>query len=213
MDCRNLKEISILAETFAFDEIIFGGSTGISAVHCPPGADIKILGSTLRNTEWGHGDGYLMLGKTLVGYNGTEEILDDIPEKTERIAAEAFAERKVQRVLRRGEEHQIDREDRGVETEHLPGRGKQGVQKELSRRGAARYDQQGGGQLGPGWDQIAQEAQDQSGEEQHAENGGAHSERGAKIRARTQSGHGAEEQKRCGILKQKLSFVHALTSS
>ena len=89
----------------------------------------------------------------------------------------------------------------------------QGVKQELSRGGTARYDQQGGGQPGFGMDQIAQEAKYQRGEEQHAEDGGAHAERGTQIRARAQSGPGAEEQKRCGILKQKLSFVHALTSS
>lgn len=86
--CPNLTEIVIKSSSLQITELDpFEGDTSVSIISCPSDADIHIEGSVFGDTAWINEEGYRMLGTTLMRYNGSAEVLDDIPENTKRLNA------------------------------------------------------------------------------------------------------------------------------
>ncbi len=90
--CQNLAEIVINSSSFSFySQYGFQGAEKLESIRCPEDADIIFYYPEFQDTPWFNAPGCRLLGTTLVRYNGTQEILDDIPVQTTRIARSAFS--------------------------------------------------------------------------------------------------------------------------
>ena len=91
-NCENLREICIRGQQLVIEGMLpFQGDERIEVISCPEDAQIILDSNMFSDTVWSSADGCLMLGTTLVRCNAVLETVDDIPERTLRIAPMAFA--------------------------------------------------------------------------------------------------------------------------
>ena len=90
-NCQNLEKIVIKGSSFEISGVdLFLGDNNLEIIECSKETDVEIEDLPFEDTLWISEDGYRMIGTALIRYNGTDEVLKDIPENTVWIAPNAF---------------------------------------------------------------------------------------------------------------------------
>ena len=111
--CSNLQEIEIRSKAIQIggNPGMFVGDESLRVITSAPDAEIIIPDislSGLFETAWAAEDGYRMLGSTLVKYNGSDPVIDKMPENIERIADSVFQDHiELQKIVLPSHTHEI----------------------------------------------------------------------------------------------------------